>query len=133
MVDSVRAEFLVEDGELRVEESALSKQRKNISVYNTVETLNKHPSIFINYLRVLAGLKGIKFQIQAVPEEQKGQPKKKKTKANKGPNTKDGTQMPMSAKPKAPSPTPMPVWISPMRGYKPPKQNEYKKKAAKTR
>jgi hypothetical protein len=33
-------------------------------------------------LRVLAGLKGIKFQIQAVPEEQKGQPKKKKTKKN---------------------------------------------------
>ena len=81
-VDTVRAEFLVEDGELRVEESTLSKQRKNISVYNTVETLNKHPSIFINYLRVLAGLKGIKFQIQAVPEEQKGQPKKKKTKKN---------------------------------------------------
>ena len=74
---------LVDDGELRVEETTLSKQRKNVSVYNTVETLNKHPSIFINYLRVLAGLKGIKFQIQAVPEEQKGQPKKKKkTKKN---------------------------------------------------
>ena len=82
-VDTVRAEFLVEDGELRVVESTLSKQRKNISVYNTVETLSKHPSIFINYLGVLAGLKGIKFQIQAVPEEQKGQPKKKKkTKKN---------------------------------------------------
>ena len=81
-VDAVRAELLVEDGELREEESTLSKQRKNISVYNTVETLNKHPSIFINYLRVLAGLKGIKFQIQAVPEEQKGQPKKSKTKKN---------------------------------------------------
>jgi hypothetical protein len=44
--------------------------------------LNKHPNIFINYLRVLAGLKGIKFQIQSVPEEQRGQPKKKKTKKN---------------------------------------------------
>ena len=74
------AEFLVEDGELRLEESTLSKQRRNVSVYNTVETLNKHPSIFINYLRVLAVAKGIKFQIQAVPE-QKGQPKKK-TKKN---------------------------------------------------
>ena len=31
-------------------------------------------------MRVLAGLKGIKFQIQAVPEEQTGQPKKKETK-----------------------------------------------------
>ena len=80
-VDTTRAEFLVEDGELRLEESTLSKQRKNISVYNTVETLNKHPSIFINYLRVLATAKGIKFQIQAVPEE-KGQAKKKKTKKN---------------------------------------------------
>ena len=81
-VDTVRAEFLVEDGGLRVEGSTLSKQRKNISVYNTVETLNKHPGIFINYLRALAGLKGIKFQIQAVPEEQKGLPKTKKTKKN---------------------------------------------------
>ena len=71
-VDTTRVEFLVEDGELRLEETALSKQRKNISVYNTVETLNKHPSIFINHLRVLAVAKGIKFQIQAVPEEQKG-------------------------------------------------------------
>ena len=77
-VDTVRAEFLVEDGELRVEESTLSKQRKNISVYNTVETLNKHPSIFINYLRVLAWLKGIKFQIQAVPEEQKGSQRRRR-------------------------------------------------------
>ena len=37
-VGTVRAEFLVEDGELRVEESTLSKQRKNISFYNTAET-----------------------------------------------------------------------------------------------
>ena len=80
-VDTTRMEFLVEDGELRLKETALSKQRKNISVYNTTETLNKEPSIFINYLKVLAGTKGIKFQIQAVPEEQKGQPKKK-TKKN---------------------------------------------------
>jgi pterin-4a-carbinolamine dehydratase len=80
-VDTTRMEFLVEDGELRLKETALSKQRKNISVYNTTETLNKHPSIFINYLKVLTAAKGIKFQIQAVPEEQKGQPKKK-TKKN---------------------------------------------------
>ena len=79
-VDTTRAEFIIEDGELMLEESALSKQRKSISVYNTVERLNKHPSVFINYLRVLAEGKGIKFQIQSPPEEQKGQPKKKKTK-----------------------------------------------------
>ncbi len=40
-----------------------------ISVYNTVETLNKHRSVFINYLQVLARAAGIKFQIQAPPEE----------------------------------------------------------------
>ena len=53
-VDTTRAEFIIEDGELMLEESALSKQRKNISIYNTAERLNKHPSILINYLRVLA-------------------------------------------------------------------------------
>ena len=79
-VDTTRAEFIIEDGELVLEEKTISKQRKNISIYNTVERLNKHPSVFINYLRVLAEGKGIKFQIQAAPEEQKGQPKKKKTK-----------------------------------------------------
>ena len=79
-VDTTRAEFIIEDGELMLEESALSKQRKSISIYNTVERLNKHPSVFINYLRVLAEGKGIKFQIQSPPEEQKGAPNKKKTK-----------------------------------------------------
>lgn len=80
-VDSTRAEFVVEDGELKVQENALNKHRKSISIYNTVERLNKHPSIFINYLRVLAEGKGIKFQVQAVPEE-KGAKQKKKGKKN---------------------------------------------------
>ena len=41
--------------------------------------MNKHPSIFINYLKVLAESKGIKFQIQKAPEDE-GKQKKKKTK-----------------------------------------------------
>ena len=55
-----------------MEESTLSKQRKNISVYKKVETLNKHPSIFINYLRVLAGLKGDQVPDPSGPRGAKG-------------------------------------------------------------
>jgi hypothetical protein len=78
-VDNMRAEFVLEDGEIQLKESALSKHRKSISIYNTVERLNKHQSLFINYLKVLAEAKGIKFEVQAKPEGEKGQ--KKKTKA----------------------------------------------------
>ena len=63
-INNIRAEFVTEDGELMVKESTLSKQRKSISIYNEVERLNKHPSIFINYLKVLAEGRGIKFQTQ---------------------------------------------------------------------
>ena len=45
--------------------------------------MNKQSNFFINYFKRLAAGKGIKFEIQAVPEEQKGQTqKKKKTKKN---------------------------------------------------
>jgi hypothetical protein len=83
-VDATRAEFIVDDdGELKLKENALNKQRKTISVYNTVEEKNKHPSLFINYLKVLAASKGIKFEVQARPEEQEGaKQKKKKSKKN---------------------------------------------------
>jgi len=77
-VDNVRAEFVLEDGEIQFKESALSKHRKSISIYNTVERLNKHPSLFINYLKVLAEAKGIKFEVQAKPEGKEGQKKKTK-------------------------------------------------------
>ena len=77
--NTIRAEFVIEDGELMVKESTLSKQRKNISIYSEVERLNKHPSIFINYLKVLAESKGIKFQIQKPPDDE-GKQKKHKTK-----------------------------------------------------
>ena len=78
-VDATRAEFVVdENGDLQLKENALNKQRKTISIYNTVEEKNKHPSLFINYLRVLVASKGIKFEVQARPEEQEGAKKKKK-------------------------------------------------------
>jgi hypothetical protein len=38
-------------------------RRKDISVFNHVERLNKHPCLFINYLRVLAKGKGMGFTI----------------------------------------------------------------------
>ena len=60
----MRAEFVIEDGELMVKESALSKQRKHISIYSEVERLSKHLSVFIDYLKALATGKGIKLQTQ---------------------------------------------------------------------
>ena len=68
IVDETRAEFLFEDGEIKIKENALNKHRKSISICNTVERLNQHPSLFINYLRRLAEAKGIKFEVQAKPE-----------------------------------------------------------------
>ena len=43
--------------------------RKNISVFNEVERLNKHPSRFVNYLKQLARSKGISFDIDEEPYE----------------------------------------------------------------
>ena len=48
------------------------KKRKQISVYNTVEELNKNPAIFLNYLKVLAEEKGYGFTIDTVPEKMPG-------------------------------------------------------------
>ena len=81
IVENTRAEFVFEDGEIKVKENALSKHRKSISIYNTVEQLNKHPRLYINYLRRLAEAKGIKFEIQAKPEGKTTTKKKTKTNA----------------------------------------------------
>ena len=43
--------------------------RKNISVFNEVERLNKHPSLFVNYLKQLARSKGISVNIDEAPHE----------------------------------------------------------------
>ena len=68
---------------MRVAENDANTKRKNISVFNTVERLNKHPSVFINYLRVMANAKGMTFTIQQPPpppEEEQAPPQRKKTK-----------------------------------------------------
>ncbi|MFM7980809.1 MAG: hypothetical protein ACKPKO_15965, partial [Candidatus Fonsibacter sp.] len=66
-VTNTRPEFLFEDGVMRVAENDANAKRKSISVFNTVERLNKHPSVFINYLSVLANAKGMTFNIQHPP------------------------------------------------------------------
>ena len=49
---------------MRVAEIEANAKRDIISVFNTVERLNKRPSVFINYLRVLALAKSMTFTIQ---------------------------------------------------------------------
>ncbi|MFM7985192.1 MAG: hypothetical protein ACKPKO_38330, partial [Candidatus Fonsibacter sp.] len=66
-VANTRPEFLIEDGVMRIAENGAHSKRKSISVFNTVERLHKHPSVFINYLRVLANAKGMTFNIQYPP------------------------------------------------------------------
>jgi hypothetical protein len=56
------ARFVITGNRLTLAES-VDTRRKNISVFNTVERLNKNPSLFINYLRVLAEGKGMGFVI----------------------------------------------------------------------
>ena len=55
-------QFVITGSQLRLAES-VDTRRKNISVFNTVERLNKNPSLFINYLRILAEQKGMGFEI----------------------------------------------------------------------
>ena len=54
--------FVIAESHRRLAES-VDTRRKNISVFNHVERLNKHPSLFINYLRQVAANKGISFNI----------------------------------------------------------------------
>ena len=100
-VTNTRPEFLIEDGRMRFAENEANAKRKIISVFNTVERLNKHPSVFINYLRVLALAKGMTFNIQyppaeEAPAEEQATPERKKTKverrASSIANAKDLTQ-----------------------------------------
>jgi hypothetical protein len=72
-VQNTRLEFMVSDGELSVSENDRNSRRKQISVFNTVEKLNKHQSLYINYLRVLAIGKGMKFTIQGAPAKEEGE------------------------------------------------------------
>ena len=43
------------------------ERRKIISVFNTVERLNKHPSLYLNLLKLLVESKGMLFTIDAEP------------------------------------------------------------------
>ncbi|MFM7984071.1 MAG: hypothetical protein ACKPKO_32570, partial [Candidatus Fonsibacter sp.] len=43
------------------------KRRKIISVFNTVERLNKRPSLYLNFLKLLVESKGMLFTIDAEP------------------------------------------------------------------
>ena len=86
-MNTIRAEFVIEDGELLVKESTLSSQRKHISIYSEVERLNKHPSIVTNYLKVLAEGKEIKFQIQKPLDNEVKQKKRKSKTSEIGANT----------------------------------------------
>lgn len=61
-VESTAFRFTVSNGLLRLSES-VDTRRKNISVFNQVERLNKHPSLFINYFRILATSKGMGFTV----------------------------------------------------------------------
>ncbi|MFM7983953.1 MAG: hypothetical protein ACKPKO_31975 [Candidatus Fonsibacter sp.] len=66
-VANARPEFLIEAGRMRVAENEANAKRNIISVFNTGERLNKHPSVFINYLRALAHAKGTTFAFQHPP------------------------------------------------------------------
>ena len=76
---TVQTYFLVHGHELTVNESEQNRRRKTISIWNIAETLNKHSSVYINYLKMLLAAKGITFQIAAndAEEEDEEQPKKK--------------------------------------------------------
>ena len=60
--------FEVEGGVLRLSEK-VDVRRKTISVFNTVERLNKHPSLFVNYLKTLAMQKGLAFTVDETSME----------------------------------------------------------------
>ena len=64
--ESHGVEFMVQDGQLTFGESEKSRRRKIVSVFNTTEKLNKHPSVFLNYLRVLVEGKGMKWRVDDV-------------------------------------------------------------------
>ena len=55
-------QWTVHGDEMRLS-STIDQRRKNISVFNHVEQLNKHPSLFVNYLKTLVIAKGMTFEM----------------------------------------------------------------------
>ena len=70
--------FVVEGNQLTLDEQSRNERRKLISVFNATEKLNKHPSVYINYLKVLATAKGMTFEIQEDVSEEKAPKAEKK-------------------------------------------------------
>ena len=72
-------QFAIADGLLRLSEN-IDTRGKNVSVFNQVERLNKHPALFINYLRILAANKGMSMTIdQETVERAEAQAKDPRT------------------------------------------------------
>jgi hypothetical protein len=67
-VQHTSREFLIHGNYLELADNERNQRRKAISIYNTVERLNKHPSLFINYLKILASTKGMGFEVQQLEE-----------------------------------------------------------------
>jgi hypothetical protein len=61
------------DGDVLSFAEDASLKRKTISVYNATEKLNKHPLLFLNYLRTLAEEKGYGWSVDALEEGKKAQ------------------------------------------------------------
>ena len=74
-VDNTPLAFMVKEGYLEIDKERHSR-RKTVSIYNTTEKLNKHTSLFINYLKGMCISKGMDFQITQRPADS---PKAKKT------------------------------------------------------
>ena len=70
-VKNTELRFVVDGSQLTLEESSRNERRKMISVFNATEKLNKHPSVYINYLKVLAMGKGMAFEVQEDVSEEK--------------------------------------------------------------
>jgi len=70
-VKNTELRFVVDGSQLTLEESSRNERRKMISVFNATEKLNKHPSVYINYLKVLAMGKGMTFEVQEDVSEEK--------------------------------------------------------------
>ena len=77
-VQTTNLRFIVEGDHLTIDDQNRNERRNTISVFNTTEKLNKHPSVYINYLRVLATGKGMTFNIEQDELADEKQPKAEK-------------------------------------------------------
>jgi hypothetical protein len=78
-VETSPMDFIVREGYLEIDNER-HVRRKTVSIYNTVERLNKHPSLFMNYLKKLCVAKGMDWEVQEKPADANAKQKKTKTK-----------------------------------------------------